>query len=95
MSKKLPQLTEAEFKKVLRALAMIEEAQNLISAAARELCPVPGFVRQWEKSHKVYEHVKNYWHEVNHRHAVLWNADRERLGVQPAGVDCCGGAPNG
>ena len=60
-------LSDEDIAKVRRALDIIQEAQNMVNAAAREICSVPGFAKQWSGSRKPYEAVKGYWYRLNDR----------------------------
>lgn len=55
--------------KIQEALAKIEEAQNLISAAAQDLSPIPGFAAEWHATCRLYERVKRHWYRVANKNA--------------------------
>lgn len=57
---------EAE-RKIRKALEKIEMAQRLLSDACAELCPIDGFVREWDHVGNLYDKVKAGWHKVNNR----------------------------
>lgn len=50
-----------------KALAEIEKAQESLQAACQLLCPISGFVREWESTGKLYDKVKAQWHRVARR----------------------------
>jgi len=57
-------LTPAEHSRVLAALDLIQEAQNLLETAAQQLSPVNGFARQWDAVSQSRDRVKRTWHVV-------------------------------
>ena len=56
---------------VRAALEKIETAQNLINAAAQDLCPVDGFGDEWSAASDVHRAVKDYWYRVSNRLSEL------------------------
>lgn len=50
--------------RVEKALAHIEDAQRSLAAACQLLCPVAGFVIEWERTGKLYDYVKHLWHQI-------------------------------
>ena len=60
-------LTDEENDRVANALSLIQDAQEMVSAAARELRGVRGFGDQWSASLPLYQAIKTYWHEINSR----------------------------
>ena len=60
-------LTDEENDRVANALGLIQEAHEMVSAAARELCGVRGFGDQWSASLSLDQAIKTYWHELNSR----------------------------
>lgn len=58
-SKKLAQA------KIAVALQLIERAQELLSEACAELCPIVGMQDEWEHVGHVHDEVKAAWHVVN------------------------------
>jgi hypothetical protein len=50
-----------------KALAAIERAQEDLRLASEMLCPVMGFVREWEQVGKLHLSIKRHWHKVNGR----------------------------
>jgi hypothetical protein len=57
-------LTAEDDARVRRALALIEEAQNLVEEASQELCPVRYFADMWSLTGKLYRRIKRHWHLV-------------------------------
>lgn len=57
--------TATAAERVQYALQQIEGAQYLLSAACANLCPVIGFVKEWEKTGKLMDQVQALWHRVN------------------------------
>lgn len=84
-------LAEDDIAKVRRALDIIQEAQNLVNAAAREICSVPGFSREWSDSRRPYEVVRDYWYKLNGRLEALRVPPVARPGVKlPPACPSCG-----
>lgn len=46
-------------------LALLQQAQTLISQAAELACPVPGWAREWAAIDKHYEATKTLWHRID------------------------------
>lgn len=58
------------------ALDKIEAAQENLRQASELLCPVMGFVRQWEATGKTYGLIKKLWHQVDdHAQTVPFDLD--------------------
>lgn len=58
--------TPASLRQRARALAKLEQAQNLISAAAQDLCPVvPWGDGPWQWVGDHYDATKALWHRIN------------------------------
>lgn len=53
--------------RIAEALDEIEEAQESLRRASELLCPILGFVREWEATGKLHQRVKAHWHRVNAR----------------------------
>ncbi|MDE2141193.1 MAG: hypothetical protein KGJ84_02110 [Elusimicrobia bacterium] len=53
--------------RVAGALDEIERAQEALRRAAELLCPILGFVHEWEAAGKLHQRVKAHWHKVNVR----------------------------
>lgn len=51
-------------KRLAVALNKIERAQNLLSEAMGELCPIVGGVKLWNRGRKLHDQVKDYWYAV-------------------------------
>lgn len=64
-------LTEQERQKVRNALACLQQAQYLVDDAARELCSVNGFAREWSDLAKLHDQVKRRWHRIEPRRVTL------------------------
>lgn len=62
------------------ALRMIEEAQNLINAAAQELCDVRGMCPEWEASSRLHDQVNKYWYRVKNKFTKLRQKGPLKLG---------------
>ncbi len=60
----LAPLTPEHRERVLQALDIIEQAQNKLYDAAELLCPVPGFVDEWEDLTHAALTVKERWKAV-------------------------------
>lgn len=54
--------------KYKRALDLIERAQNILSDACQELCPLKGAVDQWEDCGRAYDHVHDLWRRLAYSH---------------------------
>jgi hypothetical protein len=50
--------------KYQKALKLIEQAQNTLSDACQELCPLIGAVDQWEDCGRAYDHVHDLWRRI-------------------------------
>lgn len=53
--------------KIGNSLRLIEEAQNNLYHAAREICSVPGLGKEWSKVGKMGDQVKELWHHLEER----------------------------
>lgn len=51
-------------KRLAAALNKIQSAQNLLSQALSELCPIVGGVKLWTRGGKIHDQVKDYWYAV-------------------------------
>lgn len=50
--------------KYKKALVLIEQAQNTLSDACQELCPLIGAIEEWEDCGKAYQHVHDLWRRI-------------------------------
>ena len=50
--------------RIRKALALIQEAQNLVGQAAQQLCPVRGIGNLWNDTGKLHDRVKDHWYRV-------------------------------
>ena len=64
-------MTTEHEEKVRECLALLQEAQTLVNAAASALCSVPGFANEWSGLSKPYETIKSHWHKVAARREKL------------------------
>lgn len=51
--------------KVQKALRAIQDAQNLIALACRELCSAPGIGESYGATCRLHDQVKAHWHSVH------------------------------
>lgn len=56
---------ELALEKLRQALALVERAQRTLEEACVELCPILGFVGDWQESHRLAERVNAYWLRLN------------------------------
>jgi len=62
--------------RIVAALGEIERAQESLRRASELLCPIVGFVREWETTGKLHLRVKSHWHKVNvRRRSVDYDLD--------------------
>lgn len=71
--------------RVRRALDLIEEAQDRLRVASEMLCPVLGFVREWEATGKAHDQVKRLWHKVNQTDTSRVDLDESAKAALAAG----------
>ena len=64
-------LTSEEHQRVIHALALIQEAQNILETACQALCPVHGFSNEWVRVGRSRDRVKQTWHAVEARRQTL------------------------
>jgi hypothetical protein len=64
IDERLTPLTPEHRQRVLNALETIEEAQHKLYDAAELLCPVPGFIDEWEGVKAAAFAVKERWKAV-------------------------------
>ena len=72
-------LSEAEAKSVRTALDCIQEAQNLVNAAARELCSLDGFGNQWRRACKLGDQIKSEWYRLEQFHPRRIDVERSQF----------------
>lgn len=80
----------SEASRVALALAQVEAAQELLAAAAANLCPLIGAARRWKAVVKAHSVVKGLWYSIDEIRAKLYydgsflKYRREKLGeVRP------------
>jgi hypothetical protein len=56
-----------DLQRVAQALALIQEAQDLLETACQQLSPVAGFCRAWEAVGKSRDQVHRTWYAVESR----------------------------
>lgn len=84
-----PDANAVALERVRRALAHLQEAQNLVGRAMQELSPITGgALPVWQKGHRLYDQVRAYWYKVNSlredpRKAAKLGLDREPTEDRP------------
>lgn len=73
-------MSPEDIAKIQSALNEIEEAQNIIESAARELCSVPNFGEQWTEVCELRRTVNAQWHKVDRRRIALKTATKIQEG---------------
>lgn len=61
------ELTDAEIAKAKACLSILENAQDFVYRAARELCAVRGFAEEWNKLDQPAAAIKAHWYAISDR----------------------------
>lgn len=51
--------------RIVSALKLIQEAQNLLAGACRELCPLSGIGNAYDETCRIHDIIKDHWHNIN------------------------------
>jgi hypothetical protein len=74
------QLRAEALLRVLKALELIETAQNNLSGACAQLSALQGACAQWRATSKLYDRVKAHWYRLERfRHQSRFKLDRTNI----------------